>query len=380
MTKKAVIVNCFDTYEKRASLVYDFWRAKGYDTLMLTSLFSHVYKRDIDIIDRKPNYIYLQTRPYYKNLSIQRMYSHLKLSQVLLANLEEIKPDVLYVLCPPNSFAKIGGQYKSYNKHSTLIIDMIDLWPETLPIKCPKNIFPLNIWRKIRNNWLPIADYVMVECQLYKEFLQKYNSNINTLYFAKNDTGITTSPIQDKSSINLCYLGSINNLIDIDAIIDLILALKSYIPITLHIIGDGQTREEFVQRAKRAGAIVIYHGKVFDEQEKHRIFSICHYGLNIMKDSVCVGLTIKSIDYLESPLPIINTIKGDTWKLVENKHIGINYNINEPYVAAREIYLTLDDNKYMREQCRKIFVENFSSDAFINRLNTIFDNEKYIRS
>ena len=63
---------------------------------------------------------------------------------------------------------------------------------------------------------------------------------------------------------------------------------------------------------KSAGAEVFYHGKVFDSKEKNRIFETCHYGLNIMKDSVFVGLTMKSMDYFEG-LPIINNIQGDTW-------------------------------------------------------------------
>ena len=373
MIKKAVIVNCFDTYAKRASLVYDFWKAKGYDTLMLTSSFSHVYKRNIDIIDRNSDYIYLPTRPYYKNLSIQRMYSHFKLSQVILANLEEIKPDVLYVLCPPNSFAKIGGQYKSCYKHSTLIVDIIDLWPETLPIKCPKNIFPLNSWRNIRNNWLPIADYVIVECQLYKEFLQKYNSNIYTLYFAKQDTGIFISPKLNKEIISLCYVGSINSLIDIDMIVKIVSTLKQHKPVSLHVIGDGHARKRFLQMMSYVGADVIYYGKEFDEREKNNIFSKCNFGLNIMKESVCVGLTIKSIDYFEAGLPIINTIKGDTWNWVENERVGFNIDINNIEIKAKDIVVaTNDDNISMRERCRKLYEENFSQTAFVGQMSMIY--------
>lgn len=33
-----------------------------------------------------------------------------------------------------------------------------------------------------------------------------------------------------------------------------------------------------------------------------------------MKTSVCVGLTMKSLDYYAGGLPIINTIAGDTYE------------------------------------------------------------------
>ena len=76
-------------------------------------------------------------------------------------------------------------------------------------------------------------------------------------------------------------------------------------PVTLHIIGDGESKQELIDAAKAGGATVEYHGKIHDPQDKQDIFDKCHFGLNIMK-SVCVGLTMKSIDGFLSP--IINNI------------------------------------------------------------------------
>ena len=372
MASKAVVVNCFDTYDKRARLVYNFWNSKGYHTLMLASSFSHVYKRQMEMDERCADYIYLPAYPYYKNLSIQRMYSHFKLSKVVYAYLESIKPDVLYVLCPPNTFAKVGGQYKMRHGHSILIIDIIDLWPETLPIKCPKNIFPLSMWRNIRNKWLPLADHVMLECDLYAKYIQHHD--INTLYFAKADTGILKPPDIDENIVNLCYLGSINNLIDIGMIAKLIKAIKRYKTVCIHIIGDGYKREAFLQEASAAGADIVYYGNVFNEIEKHNIFSKCNFGLNIMKETVCVGLTMKSIDYFEAGLPIINTIKGDTWSVVSKNSVGINVrNSNIPSVATQICEFGLITNHLMREQARDLFLRQFSDRAFTKKLESIFN-------
>ena len=43
-----------------------------------------------------------------------------------------------------------------------------------------------------------------------------------------------------------------------------------------------------------------------------------------MKNEVCVGLTMKSIDYLSFGLPIINNIPFDTWNIVNKYNCGIN--------------------------------------------------------
>lgn len=59
----------------------------------------------------------------------------------------------------------------------------------------------------------------------------------------------------------------------------------------LHIIGDGESREEFYPKLERAGAEVLYHGKIYDAREKQAIFDQCYFGLNIMKETVSIGLT-----------------------------------------------------------------------------------------
>jgi hypothetical protein len=43
-----------------------------------------------------------------------------------------------------------------------------------------------------------------------------------------------------------------------------------------------------------------------------------------MKPGVCVGLTMKSIEYLSHSLPLINNIRGDTAQLVRDLKIGVN--------------------------------------------------------
>lgn len=73
----------------------------------------------------------------------------------------------------------------------------------------------------------------------------------------------------------------------------------------MHIIGNGEKKEQFIQEVLAVGVKVIDHKEVYDQREKQEIFDQCNYGLNVMKSSVCVGLTMKSLDYMCAGLPII---------------------------------------------------------------------------
>jgi len=167
--------------------------------------------------------------------------------------------------------------------------------------------------------------------------------------------------------ISLCYLGSINNIIDIPGIAEIIRKLPK--PVSLHIIGDGERRQELIAQAEAAGAAVTFHGKLFDPKQKQEIFDRCHFGLNVMKSSVFVGLTLKSMDYFDGGLPVINTIPGDTWELVEKNPIGINYRADT--VFAEDMPLPAAEEK---RQVKAFFRENFSTDAFRSRIAGILQN------
>ena len=71
--------------------------------------------------------------------------------------------------------------------------------------------------------------------------------------------------------------------------------------------------------------------------------SRCHFGFNLMKPDVCVGLTMKSVDYFRHDLPILNNIPADTAELVDREQVGLNVgedtaarvNFDLPVVQAR---------------------------------------------
>jgi hypothetical protein len=142
----------------------------------------------------------------------------------------------------------------------------------------------------------------------------------------KDAAGRTEKPDTDGDgrTLQIAYMGAINNIIDIPAITELLLAIDRVRPVKLHIIGEGNHAADFVQAVQSAGISVKDYGPVYDEKEKEEILACCSFGLNIMKPGVRVGLTMKSIEYLGHGLPLLNNIQGDTAELVEKFGIGVN--------------------------------------------------------
>jgi glycosyltransferase involved in cell wall biosynthesis len=167
----------------------------------------------------------------------------------------------------------------------------------------------------------------------------------------------------------LAYLGSINNIIDIPKIKEIIETISKIKPVTLHIIGDGESKQELIDEAKAGGATVEYHGKIYDPQKKQDVFDKCHFGLNIMKSSVCVGLTMKSIDYFQHGLPIINNIPADTAEIVEEYGVGVNIGDGVNDILA--VFVSSDAGIERRKSSLSVFNELFSRDSFTKRMKML---------
>ena len=326
--KRAVLISCIDDYAHKLHVVDAYLHQRGYETTYLTSDFDHSSKQVFTC--SVPGCRQIHVRPYQKNMSLDRILSHREFARKAFDWLEEQpqQPQMVVALLPPNFLAHYAARYKRRHPEVKLVFEIFDLWPESFPSNRLKKLLklPFGVWAWVRNCGLSRADLVLTECNLFREKLQKHlkDTPTQTLYLCREKATCETPVLPEQGGMHLCYLGSINNIIDIPTISALIGEIGKILPVTLHIIGDGESRDAFIAAVEAVGAQVIFHGKIYDGAEKQAIFDRCSFGLNIMKDSVCIGLTMKSLDYFAGGLPILNTIGGDTERLVQAQQMGIN--------------------------------------------------------
>lgn len=368
--KNIIIINSSDTFEYRIDMVYKFLKSKGHKVKVITSDFMHIEKKR-RTKDNK-DYILLKTLAYKKNISISRILSHYLFAKKAGRIIKNVKFDMLYIVVPPNFQASVAKRYKD-NPNVKIIMDIIDMWPESFPSNRTDK-FPFTIWKSIRDKNLSYADLIITECDLYQQRLEKYldKDKTKTVYWAHNANELFCKPDIGKLSnekIKLCYLGSINNIVDIEKIGQVIKAISQRKNVELNIIGSGERKEELIACAKANGALVNDHGKVYDYLKKKSIMDECHYGINIMKDSICVGLSMKSIDYFECGLPIINNLSGDLGKIIDEKQCGINIYEDDWLDKLFE----LENVEARKQNASNTFKEMFAQDVFFSQMEMIFD-------
>lgn len=361
---RAVIVSSSYSYMERITLLEEAYKRQGYETVVLLTDFIHASKKTVT--EEREGYIFIKTKTYSKNISLQRLYSHMMFAKDAFRIVKKMQVDLLHVLIPANSLAKEANRYKKSHPSVKLYMDFIDLWPETLPINRFKNTFPFVLWKRVRDGNLSRADAIYCECGLYKKVLGVEDDNhYKVLYWAKALDLIESKPSLSIERLELCYLGSINNIIDMDKIVEICKNLEEYKPVTLHLIANGEKKEEFLQKLHSNAIQVCDHGTIYDDELKQQIFDQCHFGLNIMKSSVCVGLTMKSLDYFRAGLPILNNIQGDTSDFVDQ--YGIGFNVNGHY-ADKVKMLQMEDYLQMRQKVTELYEQKFSKEAFFAQI------------
>ncbi|WP_295159328.1 hypothetical protein [Selenomonas sp. AE3005] len=338
--KKAVLISCFDWYEKRLKPVRNSLLDKGYEVKVLLSDFNHTKKQRYNKFHEPCTYFHVPI--YKKNISLKRIISHFSFARQSKTYIEKYKPDIIYCLVPPNKVVDYCSSYKKRNPKVIFIIDIIDMWPESMPTK-RINGFPfvkqfMNHWMKWRDNAIKNADYVFTECNLYREKLSHVlnPAKTATLYLFKEQSDHERKLVLDiinrkknDDVIRFAYIGSMNHIIDITSICRVIATIVNKGKrCELHAIGGGESRKKFEREVKAIGCHTYFYGFVYDEIKKISIIAPCDYAFNMMKSDISVGLTIKSIDYLSYGLPLINNIKGDTWQLIESEKIGVNIDDN----------------------------------------------------
>lgn len=357
--KDIVIVTCFAANEPRVEYVQNYFKKNEKSTIVISTDFIHrgkYFRKEIP-----EGYHLIKTQPYKKNLSIGRLSSHYKFSKSAMDVVEEYKPELLYVMLPANSLAKFAAKYKRQNK-CKLVLDIIDLWPESLPIPVEKSIWPLSIWSNFRDKNLVFADAILTECNLYQEklHLERLNTPTYTVYWPQEDYGDISEISQEQEKIKFFYLGSINNIIDIDGMVKFLCGVQKFCQVELHIIGDGEKRQRLLDLLQEKKIPTKFYGYLYEHEQIYQIASKCHMALNMMKKSVQIGLTMKSVSYFEMGLPVVNNLKGDTWELLEQYHAGINLadqNIEQWMLNHQQLV-------NMGKQARRMFEELFSQKAF----------------
>lgn len=341
--KKAVIVGLGQL--KRIQLIKSILEDE-YEVKILIHDYDHAKKQYK--VNRDPQYIYLHMPRFKKNISPARAWAYYVWGNNIYSFIKQYEPDLVYVILPPNYISHKCFRYCKKHKEVKLIADVYNIWPEAMPVKKYEKYASILLkgWAGLRNKCLSFADQVFLECEYYLDFLKDvpFKKSPEILYLYKEQSPEERQHVEEVAlkqvskrnmeysekhiieQVTIGYLGGINNIIDIEGICRICgYLIQNGVKVDVRIIGLGESKDSLVTKLEKIGAKAIYYGPIYDNIKKIDILGECDLCINMMKETVAVGLTTKSTDYFSIGLPLLNTIKGDTWRIIEEYKAGFNY-------------------------------------------------------
>lgn len=305
-----------------------------YTTKIITSDFSHREKKYKSYAPVK-NEQRLHVPSYQKNLSLKRIWSHLKFAYQLKKYLNTTKEDfdLIYCAMPTSSSAVTAGKFAKKNS-TPFIIDVIDIWPNSLiPIYQSRLIKIILLpWYLLTHKAYQLADFISAESKKYAEIANSFNQSapakFTYLGINKEFTESCKSFSQESFSarkIKICYGGSLGNSYDFESILKAIKFIHDKnIDYEMEFIGDGELRSYIEGQTKKFNLNISVTGRVDYKTFLKKLHS-SDIAINSFKENTTVVHSYKFNDYVATGCFILNNLKGETADIVNDYKIGLNY-------------------------------------------------------
>ena len=357
------------------------------DYSLLAAKWEHMSKSFHDESEFEGEEIeWVDVPPYEKNISFARVRSYIAFGLKLLFAKKLWKADVIVVSVPP-SFSGVVPAFISFIIRKPLVLDIVDLWPEALPLPSrQKKIFMGTIgfiWVAIRNIFYRRADLFISHSKYFLNYTKV--KRVLWLPLAQSvEIPTENAPrVELSSELRLAVLGSINNVLNVDSLVNLLgeLNVQNYArprsrKIILEILGGGERKDELLQSIAKVapGIEIIDHGISFDLNLKKKILERCHLGFNGYKSTTAIGVTYKSIDFCTYGNVFVNSLQGELHSLVEQYNAGFNYKDGEEAVLADKLLsLRMSEFELMASGSLSLAKEFFDPHKFKIRLSEALD-------
>ena len=361
----SAFVNCNKDNNSRVNVIYDKL-CNNADVTILTTDFNHAIKKKYDDLDKKfRKSRRIQVSAYSKNISLSRIKSHIIFAfgvrQFLKKNKE--KYDTIYCTMPTSLSAFFCAKYCVKNEVK-LVIDVIDLWPESFIVLSKFNFFFKILtypWSLVSRFAYSSADILVGESKKYAEYAQIFNRKTKALPIYLGVNLKKAKKLREESNIILkksdnevwiCYGGSLGLSYDFDVI------LKAYKKISgkyknrvkLFFIGGGQLELRIKKYAEEFDQSIVVTGNLkYNDYLKY--LSYMDVAINSFKQNTQVVHSYKFNDYIVSGLATINNLIGETADLVNEFQIGLNFDyIDNKLENCLEKIIKSDE---LRENCKK---------------------------
>lgn len=312
----------------------------------------------------------------YSNSIFNRLfyYFEIALKFILLIIKDKNRYDYIFVTSPP-IFTGFVGLFAKYKYKSKFILDIRDLWPESLKgVGVFNNFFIIKLFGALEIVLYKLSDKIIINSQGFQEYIQSKAGIANSkILFIPNGAvreEIALINKKENDPKKIIYAGNLG-LAQNTELINQLVPLLDEQGITLTIIGYGINKKQLVNSIKDYKNVTV-----IDPMTRKQVFKIISehdLGLVTLKDKEVFKTVLpgKIIDYMTCGVPIVGVIDGYAKEIVEKERVGIVSNTNDPQQILANITRLLEDKKLrneMSKRAQQVILKDFNWETNIEKL------------
>lgn len=321
----------------RMKNIYLELNERGYDVKILTSDPSYpnrnLYKDSSywydENIEKDIVRIHPKTRKYTRNLFRRLMlYIEVAFRLILAICKDKEKYDYIFV-STPSIFIPVAGMFAKRKMKAKLIVDVRDLWPESLiGIGFFNKNWILKFAYKLEYKIYHAADNIIINSKGFYSYISSTGIAPNRISFMPNsltEKELSTVPKKNISDqLTVIYTGNIGLAQDIEKLILIAEHLKEHKNISFKIIGYGYQKKELGEsiEAKQLPNMQLIEPKNREDTLAEIVDADIAYVSLVEKDVFKKVLPGKVMDYMSMRKPIVADVAGYAKEVIEDAQCG----------------------------------------------------------
>ena len=273
----------------------------------------------------------------------------------------------------------LPGRKYAKRHHVPMILYCCDLWPESMKMYIHnENNIVFIVAKHISKLVYRSAWKVIVQSTSFRPYLKKVHgvddSKLVYIPAFADEAYLRQDFTPEDETVDFVFLGNLGIAQNLIAILEAVNKIKETPDFRVHFVGDGSMLNEMKRFVSDHGLenLVLFYGRrpVEEMPQFYKLADVC---LVSLKADNVTGLTLPSKvqGYMAAGKPILGMIDGSARDVIEESGCGICVDAGDvegmskamkSFITTREAY------KDCGQKARKYFIENFSKEKCIKKL------------
>jgi glycosyltransferase involved in cell wall biosynthesis len=354
---------------------------RGHHVTFWASTFKHNVKKqrfdgdEVVQVNDQLTLRFLKSKPYQKNISLKRMYSHKDFASRLVNEFEKLgeKPDRIMIAFPPISLAEKVTEWAA-NNGIPCIVDIIDPWPDVFSehlTYLPDLLFsPLR--SGVKKTMQRVSAVTAISNQ-YIDWAKSYHSDIpnSACYYPAVQLNEMQKELEEASekvkkdpeTFTVIYAGSLGHSYDIGTILKAAELLdNNNHKIRFIIAGDGPQKKN-VEAYQKEHHNLEYVGRV-PKKVLMEYYYLADLGMTQHIKGATQSVTYKLFDLLACGLPVLNSLESEMRDIIVENRVGLhNTPGDSERLAANIQYLYDNESEYKQMKLNAVKLTKQNGDS-----------------